>query len=331
MIEAKPNFVDRVEQSIVHLKNNLLPIVLPITLCNIFFLAILPALITQLIPFEEMMSWDISQKMSIFISLWLALWWLYILTYLFVLIPVQIAMIKTIQQTFIGEKVKVDQYLWYGFKTIGSIFKTYWYSFEYVALIPALIFILWWIALIVWLFMDLSPLDIIWWIIMWASCILFLVFSIYRWTKANFAIISAIDNQEFTKENFTSSVSLSDNGFWRVFWNLFGIGFIVGCVINLINFITSLTLGFTSYSSTSFEELSWASEIAQIQDAINWLADFNLPSFIVNIISTWVWSALGTLIVVFTYLLFKRLQVENNIPTEKTKIPKKVINKIKEL
>jgi hypothetical protein len=56
MLEIKEKFVDRVEQSIVILKNNVLKITLPMVIFNILFLVIIPTVIFQLIPLTEMFS-----------------------------------------------------------------------------------------------------------------------------------------------------------------------------------------------------------------------------------------------------------------------------------
>jgi hypothetical protein len=63
------------------------------------------------------------------------------LVYLLLYIPVFLGLIKTIQQVYNNEAVKIQKNIYYGFSRLWLSMKTYWYIFAYVALIPALIFI----------------------------------------------------------------------------------------------------------------------------------------------------------------------------------------------
>lgn len=314
MIQPKPNFVDRVEQSIVHLKNNLLSIALPITIFNILFLIVIPTIMSWVIPLEQLTSWDISQKMPMLISLWVTILFVYIIVFLLFMIPIQIAMVKTIKETLIGNKISIADSISYGCKNILQAFKTYWYIFAYVYLIPALLFIVWWLIFIIATMLSSSlqsQVMMLWSAIMGISILLSIVFAIYKWTKSTFWLISAVDKEEFTKDNFHSSVSLSDTKWWRVFWNLFWIWFIVGCVINLVSFVIWLINIFSSDLSSLTENLWEWEEGAGMQEIIAEFTNFNLWNFISDIISTWFWSILWTLIVVFSYIFFMRLRHES--------------------
>lgn len=313
MIQPKENFVDRVEQSIVHLKNNLLPIALPITICNILFLILIPTIGAQLLPLEDITSWDISQKLPLLVSLSVTVILAYIITFAFILIPVQVAMLKSIKESLAGNKVGTTQYLWYGFKNIGNIFKTHWYIFLYVLIIPALLFIVWGLIFIIASMLSVSigwQIMWIWWAIMILSIIIFMISIIYKGTKATFWLISAIDTEEFTNENLHASTQLSDKKWWRVFWNLFWISFIIWCVINLISFIVGL-ISLASFDWSSISELSETNEELNIQKTIAEFSQFNISGLITDIISTGIWSMLWTLITVFSYILFLRLRQES--------------------
>ena len=322
MIQPKWNFVDRVEQSIVHLKNNLIPIALPITLFNIFFLIVIPSIISLVLPLEQLTSWDISQKIPMLVALWISIWVAYLLVFTLLLIPVQIAMIKTIKETLAGSKSTMSQYIWYGFKNTLQAFKTYWYIFAYVYLIPALLFIVWWLVFIIATMLSSSlqsQIMMVWWIIMGISVFVTIIFTIYRWTKATFWLISAIDWESFTKDNFHTSVWVSKKKWWRVFWNLFWIWFIVGCVVNLVSFIVWMVSIFSSDWSDMAENFWEWDEVTDIEQIIAEFSEFNIWNFIWDIIATWFWSILGTLIAIFSYIFFIRLRSEskNVSPTEK--------------
>ena len=314
MIQPKANFVDRVEQSIVILKNNLLPIAIPITIVNVFFLVIVPSLMARALPLEELASWDITQKLPLLFTLGTSLLLAYIIAYLFLLIPVQIAMLKSIKHSLAWEKVTLTQYLWYGFKTILQAFKTYWYIFLYVYIIPALLFIVWGLIFIIstmiWSDLQLAIMWL-WWTIMGASLLVTIVFALYRWTKAQFWLVSAIDEEEFTKENFQHSLSLSDKKWWRVFWNLFWIWFIVGCVVNLVWFLIGIASIFSSDWTDIAEEIWESEQELNIQEVAAEFSQFRIGTFISDIFATGIWSILWTLIVVFAYILFMRLRQES--------------------
>lgn len=313
MLEIKEKFVDRVEQSIVILKNNVLKITLPMVIFNILFLVIIPTVIFQLIPLTEMFSWDISQKIWIYMSFGLALWGLYFLIFLLVLIPVQIAIIKSIGDSIHAREIDMKANLHYGFSSISNVFRTYWYIFSYVYLIPAGIFILGGVIFISWTLINREFWNIpwiIWGILMGISVLVFLVFAVYRGTKSTFWVMSAVDKQEYTKTNLQKSIRLSDWKWWRIFWNLFGIGFIIWAVLQLLKFIWSIFLAF-SYDWTELITASQSDDV-NVQELITEFTTFQPLSFINNIIQAWFGSILWTLIVIFAYLLFKRLETESN-------------------
>jgi hypothetical protein len=45
---------------------------------------------------------------------------------------------------------------------------------------------------------------------------LFLVFSIYRGLKASFVVYSAVNNEEFTQEDFDKNIKTTDNQLLRI-------------------------------------------------------------------------------------------------------------------
>lgn len=322
MLEINEKFVDRVKQSIIILKNNVLQITLPMIVFNLVFLVLIPRVLLHTLPIVEMFSWDVTQKIWIYMSFWLALWGLYLLAFLFILIPVQISVVKSIKDCLEGRIIDMKFNINYWFKSIAKIFKTYWYMFVYVYLIPAALFIVGWCMFIWWNFLSDNPIGIasvIWSIIMWISLIVFVVFAIYRGTKATFWIIAAIDKQEYTKDNLHKSIKLSDGKWWRVFWNLFWMGFIIGAILQLLEFVWSIFLAF-SYDWTELLSASQSDDV-DIQELISQFTAFQPISFINNVLQVGFWSILWTLIVIFSYLLFKRLEQEaKEIPVIKTSI-----------
>ncbi len=323
MITPKENFVDRVEQSIRLFISNFYSYCLPIVVCNILFIVVIPAIVFQILPLEAVFSWDISQKFWLYISMLWILWGSYLMLYLIILIPIQVGIIKSIKDSLHESEINIQDNIFFGFKTIGNIFRTYWHIFTYVYMIPAGVFILWGL---IFLGVEVSwapwmwIIKIIWWTMMWVSVLVFLVFSIYRGLKSTFAVISAIDKEEYTKENLLSSVSLTKGKWWRIFWNLFAVGFIIWAVINLIKMIGSIFIAF-SYDWNELLTTLSSQEDVDVSQVIQEFTEFQPIGFINSIIQTWVGSALGVIAIVFSYLLFKRLEIE----TWKKKIIKQKI------
>jgi hypothetical protein len=48
------------------------------------------------------------------------------------------------------------------------------------------------------------------------SLITFIIFSIYRGTKAMFALYSAVDKNKYSKINFLHSVKITNDNWWRI-------------------------------------------------------------------------------------------------------------------
>lgn len=150
MFQAKIGFLDRVEQSFLLYKENFLPLLLPFLIFNFIFLLALPLffgiLFNSFFPLSELsfanQGMPLSSSTNIAITFGVTLIGTMLLIYLFVLIPLQIGTIKSIKQALSGERITPkENILQYGIRHIGSAFRTYWYIFAYVALIPALIFI----------------------------------------------------------------------------------------------------------------------------------------------------------------------------------------------
>ena len=309
MINSKENFFDRFKQTFIIFKNNFIQLFLPMFLYK--FIAIV--VLWSLIMFYFLMNiWDISKWWTDIFSLLfnplfvisIILWFILMIVYLIFYIPVYLWLIKSIKQVVEWEEITTKANLIYWFNRILSSFKTYWYIFSYVALIPALLFILWWLLFNAWFYYDsYEILKDIWWLIMIISLILFVFFAIYRWVKATFPIYSAVNHDNFSKVDFLNSVNITNNSWWRVFWNTFLVWLIVWFTVsfaaNLLKIFSYSWIDFNSIKS--FDDLLLISSNFTIYSQI-------LSGFLNNIIST-IWSVF---IIVFVYLLFLRIKFESN-------------------
>lgn len=301
--------LDRIEQSFWIIKSNFLDFFIPFFVYNfISFLVIWVAVFsfwlgviwwldtTSIDPFVILNN----PKVVILISVWMITMIIYLLLY----IPILLWLIKSIKQAINWEDITTKDNIIYWFKNLTNSFKTYWYIFAYVALIPSIIFILWWIMFNASYFLWAPEnLKIIWWVFMWISVVLFLAYSIYRWYRASFSIYSAVDNDSFTKDDFIKTLSFTDNKWWRIFWNFLLLWLIIWLLTSLIGGIfsaISLSNKIDTDSIKTIEDIKLlASNFSIVTQSLSW--------FVNTIIST-IWKIF---VIIFTYLFYLRLKQES--------------------
>ena len=316
MFQAKDGFLDRVEQSFLIFKQNALLLVLPMLIFNFVFLVVIPLVFgitfNAFFPLSELMSqWEnaaLSFSTSIAITYALALGGLVVLAYLFIFIPVQIGTLKAIKQSLSWEILTPkENILQYGIQNIGSAFRTYWYIFAYVALIPALVFISGGFLFIFWeIYLHQEVLRNISFGIMGISIILFIVFSISRGIRSSFSLMNAVDKQSYTKENFKESLALTDGKWWQIFWNIIVVSWIGGLVIGLLwNLAGSIGFLGTDFSLLSNLPKDGSQDYLH---TLNQFSHFNIFSFIGSTLKTSFSSVLGVYLSVFLYVMMYMLE-----------------------
>jgi len=309
-MEAKVWVIDRIGQSFVILKDNFLNLFFPLFLYNFISVVVVWTILMTI--FFWGLWWVVSWSLdfftilnSPFVLMSITIWTILFISYLLLYIPIFLGLIKSIKQAYEWDNITVYDNIIYWFSRIIKSFNTYWYMFVYVALIPALIFIIWWIIFIIWYHFDNSKFFIwIWSFIMSIWSILFILFALFRWIKASFSLYSAVNNDNFKKENFLNSVSITDDNWWRILWNFF----LVWLIISLISWLFSWIFSAVSYSWIDFESIKSIEDIAEI--AKNFTPTTQILSwFINNIIKT-----IGAVfVIIFTYIFFIRLENESNI------------------
>lgn len=323
-IIAKQTVLDRIEQTFELFKNNFIQLLLPIFIYTFFSFTIFISIFTLLLVnyWKEFLS--TLNKNNVFenfewffyspeIIIWITIWMILVILYVTLYIPFILATVKWIKQAYNWEKVTTYVNIKYWFQNILNIFRTYWFIFAYVALIPALIWIVWGLLFIYWWQYQDSNFSRIWAIITSIWLVLFFIFSIYRWVKSSFSIYSAIDKNSYTKENFNSSINITTNNWWRIVWNLMLIWFILSFSIGLIK---SIIGGFGS----SFD-ISMGNEIItklkenpeaiypMISEILNSYSP--ISNFIINTIEALLNSIINVATIIFSYVLLKRLEIEN--------------------
>lgn len=310
---VKANVLGRIEQSFVLFKLHFLNFFIPIFIYKfisflVFWVIFLFYGLTTIWNLD-MWKFDIfvflnNPKVVILITLWMIL----VIIYLILYIPILLGLLKSIKQALNEEEVTTKNNILYWFLNINNSFKTYWYIFAYVALLPSIIFIIWWILFNVWYFLNWpESLKEIWWIFMVIWAVIFMVFAIYRWFKSSFSITSAINNQSFTKDDFLNSIDITNKNWWRIFWNFF----LAWIIVSLTSWFISWVLAAISHSSIDYTAIKSIEDVK----AVVWnfsIVSESISGFLSTIIST-VWSVF---IIIFTYLLYIRLKEESIIIPE---------------
>lgn len=307
-MQVKAWVFDRIGQSFVLLKNNFMDFFMPLFLYNLISVVVIWT-IAMWFFFSNM--WNIMNRSidffsflnNSFVVISIAVWMVLFIVYLILYIPVLLWLIKWIKQASEWEEVTTMENLVYWFSRLTNSFKTYWYIFSYVALIPAMIFIIGWILFNAWFYFDWFGFFKSLWVslmVLWG--LLFLVFALYRWVKARFALYSAINHDNFKKDDFLNSVNITNYNWFRIVWNYL----LLWLIISIVSWFIWWILKLYSYSWVDF------TSIRNIDDIMNIASGFSikiqiLSWFLNNVLST-IWAVF---VIIFTYLFFLRLKSES--------------------
>lgn len=335
MLKPKSEIFDRIDQSFHLIRNNLFRLIFPLFILNFLFFWVWYLLVINYITWiiwgldrfdsDNLLGILYSAEWVLVITVALFLWLLYAILY----IPFLLATIRLIHLAACDERLDIKENIIFWFKNILNSFSTYWYIFQYIYLIPALIFIVWGLGFNISYFLELN-----WniWDILKTSSIslmsiaflLFIIFAIYRGLKATFVLYSAVSNNQFTQNNFNKNLKITDNNLLRILWNFLLIWFILWTVSKIFLWILSLFLP-EAIEVTGLDNILNQENIWNILN--NWWIipdvnnfDFsNLDisfSYISYIISEFFTQLLKTIFTVFwfvfTYIFMKRLELESN-------------------
>ena len=324
MIVVKEKFFDRFDQAFKLFKNNFIWLFFPFFIYNFISVVIVWTLTKYYlmvnIKWINNLDWldFFSFLNNSTVVMWIIIGTILYIIYLLLYIVVFLWLIKSFRQIFNWEKITMTQNIKYGLSSFISSMKTYWFIFAYIALIPAIIFIIWWIFFNLSYFLwNYEYLQKFWWALMNLSLIIFIWFSVYRWTKATFAIYSAVDKDSFTKNNFNNSIKITDNNWWRILGNIMLIWIMLSWIASLVSWFVWSILFFSSWWSSLIEEIIvWFNghNINSLKDLLN--TYFNNYSIFTEILSNTLNNIISTIskifILLFTYLFFKRLENKEN-------------------
>jgi len=265
--------------------------------------------------------------------IWVNIFLIFMLLNLIFIVPFILWTIKSIKEAYL-EKENIDfiDNIKYGFKSLYESFKTYWYMFAYVALIPLIILIVWGVLVIIGQYQNIDLFLQIWWYVSWFGIMLLIIFSIYRWIKTSFSITRAVDYNDYSKESFKESVLITDNKWLRIVGNFILIWILISIIWWIINWLIWIfKFSVSDFDYSSFLALrNWNLSQENIQNIISeftkWAWEFSLKSLIFEIIDLLIKTIFTIFTFIFTYVFYKRLElekswnnkvVENNIKIEK--------------
>lgn len=316
-IVSKKLIFDRIEQSFELFKGNFIKLFLPLFLYTFFTAIVFVSVWTSfLVSFWEDFfnniinnNWYFFNKIpEILIMIFVAS--ILLILYVILYIPFLLATIKGIKQAYNGEKIKNKENIEYWIKNTFNSFRTYWYIFAYVMLIPALILIVLGLFLIYGLNNNNYELINILLIIGIIFLPLVILFLIYRWTKSSFALYSAVDKEEYTVNNFKKSIKIVKNKWWRIFGNFLLVSLMLWLLIWVLKKIISLFV-------SNFD--IWIKTIINLKEnpetiytlILEILSTYSpIKNFILNTLEGFINIIATIFVMIFTYILYKRLEIE---------------------
>lgn len=299
--------LNRIEQSFELMKNHFFPLILPLIT---FHIGVYYVFYFLVLFFSGKWIFDSGNFTSIFVSSNYILFFLSLLIlgiYLLLAIGVTIGLIRSIGDAYHGRPIDMRVNYLYGRDHIVDSFRTYYLIFLYVYAIPALIVIVWglWI-------LSVSPemiSDIFWTnkrilVILGIGGLLF--FTAYRGLRTTFSFMASVDRDEYSKNAFDSSVSLTDGQWWRILGNTILVGFLISLASGIVSSFIPADSSFVGVPS--WTDLTSAQVVSSIQQSAMVQAwdIFRKTIGVVGIL----FSA------IFSYVLLKRLEEEKSSPIE---------------
>ncbi len=279
--------------------------------------------------------WNVDANSNIFASpfyiiifVLIIFWFIFYITFF---VGIFLATIKNIKDLINSKEINLKQNIKYWIKSIIPSFNTYWYIFAYITLWPFLFIAIWWIMIILWMTLYIDYLKDIWWMVIWFWFLLLFIFMIYRWVKITFSLVSAVDKDSYTKENFLLSVKITNNNWWRIVGNFLLLSLILSIILWIISVLLS-TFSTGLLDVINVKELIIKYMMHNLtQDDINMVKTnilkfydtFYLNNFLLSIVNLFLDTFGSVLLLIFTYIFYKRLCIESWIDSKE-----EIINKI---
>lgn len=230
-------------------------------------------------------------------------------------IGILLGFIKHISDIVKWYPTRLQNSLLYGMKRIILSCYTYYYIFLYAYLVPSL-FLIVGLSLIL---LDISSGRLnfgiwtndmqyagIWFILVGISLVLSIYFIIYRWTRSSLAIYNAIEKDDFSRASFEYSLNLTNNQWTRVFGNLVGMSILMGLALSIFNGLFSIG---SSSLDMNFMNIIRMGSTTWMKNTMQGFSSIEIWSILSSILKSigWLFS------LTFTYLFFKRLEIESGM------------------
>lgn len=244
----------------------------------------------------------------------------YILLFLFLLVPVKTATIKSIDQAAHGKRVQIGKNLMFWMKNIFNLTYMHMLMFLYTFTIPILAF--WGLIIFLWFMIYhqnwLEIVSIIKPIFVLLTMLF--IFVIDRWVKAKFAIYNAIEKEEYTDINFQESIEYTSYQWWRIFesilvfmvWFFIFSKLVLWCVGFLgANAPFDITIILDKLlKAVVLQPNSWIT-VNVFLESFQWISNTTFGGYIRLFVITLLESLWATLVTIYMYLMFKILQYDN--------------------
>ncbi len=250
-----------------------------------------------------------------------------IIIFSFFSICLQLSLIRTVKEQFNGNnELTIEENVLYGIKNLWNSMYTYYRYFLYVLIIPSIWFIVWGIFLI-FAIQNGGKITHEWETPLVTYATFFLVawvfvgwfIALYRSLQSCFFLVSAIDKDNFSRDNFQESVSVTKGKWWRVFWNFLLAWIIIGLCTSIFSGVLGIVWFAWWDGSSKLESIvslatkPWVLENPSSTKEILktlWSSSFWSLEITVWALKQLIDAFASSFILIFSYIFLKRLELE---------------------
>lgn len=244
----------------------------------------------------------------------MSLWAIAFLTYIIFYIPVLVGTLKTIHDAMHEKNIDTVSNFQYGLRQFSNVMKVYWYVFEYVFLVPALILIIWLLLMLGAMMSGVWALAGLWGLVIFISVLTGIIFGVYRGLRSTFRLYGALEEEDFSKEAFTRGLEETSGKLWRIIGNFI--------VLSLTLWLISIPVNIAINTVTGIHPSEDIMQIKNMVDNKDQMTLENVQSTIADMTKLSLWDILHktlamiykTLVsvfgLVFIYIFYLRLKEE---------------------
>ena len=263
-MDIKEWVLDRIEQSFTFFMQNI-KIFLPPQIIVIVWVMLIDSIFSPLV--LKYLTYDFD-NLSVFLSInnFNILLYYIVLALLQIILTISVFLwsIRMVELLKNGEQKTYKDIFSYGWHHILDSFYTYYYVFLFVYAIPCSFIIVWglmlnfyYLAHSVEIIKDIWTYLLIFWFIIW------IVLGIFRWLRCMFSVTQAVCDDDYSKDNFRTSIEVTKNQLWRIIGNFF----VVWLVVSLLGWLVSSPITLFSTHSKITEGIQSQMKMLQMQES----------------------------------------------------------------